>query len=314
MLPVSPSARTSGIPPFRVATTGTPHAIASSVAIENDSTNVSEGTTAMSLARQNSGIAWRVPRNVTTSSICKSPRELNERRPLRAVAGDLDTQRHIAELGNRSQEMIDALSRHEACSRTGSQRPRGAVLVRCCGHEVLVVDAVVDPADAAGVGVPPDLVDHEVGHADVDRPEPRARGALEMIPQPAHARELPGCEQPAVLDADDPTAVATGPERRSEVAAVDEQRAVRPDRGHDAGKPPRVSERSATPRQADGDVRDTVALETFDELSAFRDEDHRRLDIPAAPLARDHRLHRFGAAEVAVPEHECELQALSPSP
>ncbi len=250
---------------------------------------------------------------MTTSSICSSPRKLNERRPLRAVAGDLETQRHIAELGNGSEKMIDALSGHEARSCTGPERPEGAVLMRFCGQEVLGVDAVVDAADAAGVRVPPDLVDHEVGHTDVDRPEPGARGTLEMIPQPAHARELPGCEQLAVLDADDPTAVAAGPERRGEVAAVDEQRAVWPDRGHDLRKPPWVSERSATSRQADGDVRDAVALETFDELAAVRDEDHGRFDVPAPPLARDHRLDRFGAPEVAVPEHECELQALSPS-
>ena len=69
-----------------------------------------------------------------------------------------------------------------------------------------------------------------------------------------------------MLDADDPTAVAAGPERRGEVAAVDEQRAVRPDRRHDLRKPPWVSERSATSRQADGNMRDAVALETVDEL------------------------------------------------
>ena len=72
-----------------------------------------------------------------------------------------------------------------------SERPGAAVLVRCCGHEVLGVDAVVDPAEAAGVRVPPDLVDHEVGHTDVDRPEPGARGPLEMIPQTAHRARAP---------------------------------------------------------------------------------------------------------------------------
>jgi len=57
------------MPPFFVATTGTPHAIASSVAIEKDSAN-SEGTTARSHACQNSGIAWRSYQESISGTTC----------------------------------------------------------------------------------------------------------------------------------------------------------------------------------------------------------------------------------------------------
>ena len=68
--PVSPSTTASGFPPTSHATTGSPAAIASRIALENPSSR--EGWTKRSEARRRSGTSVRLPTKRTDPSIPRS--------------------------------------------------------------------------------------------------------------------------------------------------------------------------------------------------------------------------------------------------